>query len=203
MTPAREAESQARRATLRNFRDGLIGIALFFAAGAMVYDAPPATRKESTMSIASPSLAPAAKPALSRWHPHTDEPTGTTRAIILLQPPGAEPITLPELYVWDTQEGYWISASSHLKIRHKEFLWAELYPMLEQRLQAWQRDEEAIAELLGLVGIKVDADAVTYWLDDQVKRAEDWAAAAHLQASDNNIKVPPMPMFLKPYEVQS
>jgi hypothetical protein len=29
--------------------------------------------------------------------------------------------------VWDVEEGYWISASSHLRIRHKEFLWAELY----------------------------------------------------------------------------
>jgi hypothetical protein len=79
------------------------------------------------MSIATPSLAPAKNSALSRWHPHTDEPTGPTRAIILIQPKGADPVTLPELYVWDVEEGYWISASSHLRIRHKEFLWAELY----------------------------------------------------------------------------
>lgn len=188
---------------LRRFRDGLIVVALYFTACAMVSDAHPDTRKDIDMSTAS-TPAPAATPALSPWHAHTDAPATRIKAIILLQPAGAEPVTLPELYVWDTAEGYWISASSHLRIRHKEFLWAEVYPLLELPTipaQAgpgpWQRDEEATAELLSVVGIDIDGESVAGWEDHQVRDAENWAAAVHLRASDGAVRVPPMPMFLR------
>lgn len=180
--------------TLLDLHNGLIAITLYFAACAMVSDAQPAHRKDSVMSTTS--TAPT--PALSRWHSHTTEPATRVKAIILLQPPDADPVTLPELYVWDTEERYWISASSHLRIRHAEFLWSELYPLPGSPVATpWRRDEEATAGLLSLVGIDIDGESVAYWQDDQVQRAEEWAAAVHLRASDNAVPVPPMPMFLR------
>lgn len=182
--------------SLRHFRDGLFVVALFFLILALVND-PPDTRKDITMSTASPQ---APTPALSRWHAHTDVPSTRVKAIILLQPNDAEPVTLPELYVWEPAEGYWISASSHLRIRHKEFLWAELYPVpecAECMVVPWQRDEEATAGLLSVVGIDIDGESVAGWEDHQVRDAEDWAAAVHLRASDGDVHVPPMPMFLR------
>lgn len=187
--------------TLRNFRDGLIAVAAYFAVCALTCDAHAATRKDSAMSIATPFLTPAKNPALSRWHPHTDEPNETTRAIILIQPKDADPVMLPELYVWDVAEGYWISASSHLKIRHKEFYWAELYPMLENAAApSWQRDEDATVDLLWKVGLDVSPATVFMWTDAQVRQAEDWAAVEHLRNGNVIIEAPPMPEFLSKFE---
>lgn len=192
MTPAREAESQARRALFLQLRGGLIAVALYFAACALVTDAHPAPRKDSTMNT----------PA-SPWRPHTEQPTTQVKAIILIQPHGGDPVPLSELHVWVPSEGYWISASSHLKIRHTEFHWREVQPLLETPPPpvAWPRDEEATADLLALVGIDVLPVTVVMWTDGQIRQAEDWASAAHLQAGDQKIEVPPMPEFLSKFAV--
>lgn len=290
--------------TFLQLRGGLIAGALYFAACALVTDAQPAPRKESTMDT----------PA-SPWRPHTEQPTTQVKAIILIQPHGGDPVPLSELHVWVPSEGYWISASSHLKIRHTEFHWREVQPLLETqppsrklaelvlnmqmatdkglvarqlardvlgipdhgrapamtpittngttrlipddepvfllrgqdqhasktvcfwaseveaaggdpeivrvaRAQAvkmhdwpkkkepdlpvsWMRDEEATAQLLAGVGIKVLAEDVAYWQDHQVRHAEEWAAAVHLNIASNAVSVPPMPVFLYPFATRA
>ncbi len=72
-------------------------------------------------------------------------------------------------------------------------------------LDAKQRpgDAEVTADLLGLVGISVSSEIVSVWTEEQVQAAEDWAAAAHLEASDNDVKAPPMPGFLRPYGAEA
>lgn len=175
--------------TLLQLRGGLIAVALYFAACALVTDAHPAPRKDSPMDT----------PA-SPWRPHTEQPTTQIKAIILIQPHGGDPVPLSELHVWVPSEGYWISASSHLKIRHTEFHWLEVAPLLPAALAApasWMRDEEVTAQLLGLVGIEVSAEDVASWQAHQVRHAEEWASAVHLRAADNAVTVPPMPMFLR------
>jgi len=57
-----------------------------------------------------------------------------------------------------------------------------------------------IADMLGLVGIDVEASDVAQWTKVQQEQAEKYAAKAHLRASDNNVRVPTMPAFLKGYE---
>lgn len=65
----------------------------------------------------------------------------------------------------------------------------------------FKREEEASADLLTLVGVDVPLEIIACWTDEQIKQAEDWAAAAHLQASDNKLTVPPMPLFLRAFDV--
>jgi len=60
---------------------------------------------------------------------------------------------------------------------------------------------QVISDILGLVGVIVTPKHVMGWTPVQRVRAERWAAASYLQASDNDgIVVPEMPKFLKPYE---
>lgn len=56
------------------------------------------------------------------------------RAVIAIEPFAPDllghPFLLPELYDWEPIEGYWVSASSRLRIRHKEFHWASTDTLL-------------------------------------------------------------------------
>lgn len=178
--------------TILQLRDGLAAVALYFAVCALVSDAHAAHFKDTTMKINTDVI----------WHANDVEPVGAVEAIILIQPPttGA-PVVLPQLYHWDPAAGYWIGSASHLKIRHKEFRWRDIAPLLASvpAPAAWKTGEEATAELLGLVGIVVAPAIVADWTDAQVEQAEDYAGAAHLLASDNDIEVPPLPEFLTPY----
>lgn len=61
-------------------------------------------------------------------------------------------------------------------------------------------DLHSLADLLLLVGVKVDASDVAEWTVHQQNLASDWAAKTHLRASDNPVRVPPMPEFLKRFE---
>lgn len=189
--------------SLRNFRDGLIAVALYFAACALVSDAHPAHSKDTTMKIDTGVI----------WHAQDVTPTGPVEAIITIHPPAAAaPVVLPELYMWDPAAEHWISSASHLKMRHKEFRWRDVAPLLPAieiqqpygaMARLWPRNDEATADLLGLVGVDVTPAIVADWTEAQIEQAEDYAGAAHLQASDNAIEVPPLPDFLKPFEVQS
>lgn len=151
-----------------------------------------------------------AHPAVT-WHHHDDRPTAPVKAIIVIHR-GTTPIALAELYNWDDAQGHWISACTQLMIRQKEFLWAPIDALLQSSVplpvaaatpRLWPRNEEATADLLALVGIVVPPVAIADWTDAQIEQAEDYAGAAHLRASDNDIEVPPLPAFLTGYEVQS
>lgn len=60
----------------------------------------------------------------------------------------------------------------------------------------WAREDEVTSTLLELVGISPSKETLATWTDDQVRAAEEWAAAVHLEASDNDVDVPPRPEFL-------
>lgn len=184
------------RRELSAFRDGALAVVLFFAACAIVSDPHPANLEESSM----PHPLTDSRPDVSRWHRHTDQPPADTLAIILIQPEGGEPVALAELYRWDAEAGHWSGAASHLKIRHAVFFWSAVQPTPPIPADTWQRDEEATASLLLLIGIDVDGESVAAWEDHQVREAEDWAAAVHLRAGDNAVRVPPMPMFLREFQ---
>ncbi len=53
---------------------------------------------------------------------------------------------------------------------------------------------------LELVSMEVPVEKVKGWTEDQMKAAFEWAWKLHLQASDNIVRVPPMPEFLKVFE---
>lgn len=53
-----------------------------------------------------------------------------------------------------------------------------------------------LRDLLLLVAVTVDEETVESWTPEQRKQAADWAGAMHIQASDNDIDVPPRPTFL-------
>lgn len=61
------------------------------------------------------------------------------------------------------------------------------------------RSEEAIRDLLQLAGVEVDINDIAQWSDWKIWKAEDWAAAVHLHASDNRVPVPVKPSFLNRY----
>lgn len=196
--------------SLRNFLDGLIVVALYFAVCALVSDAHPAATKEAPMNIEPAVPKPVSAVIDVDWHHHTDRPTTASKAIIIIQVDGV-PFALPELYWWDPAGEHWISAGSYLKLRFKEFQWLAIDRLVLASIprpaattaRLWPRNDEATADLLGLVGLKITPEAVADWSDAQIEQAEDYAGAAHLQASDNAIEVPPLPDFLKPFEVQS
>ena len=60
----------------------------------------------------------------------------------------------------------------------------------------WESDSEILSDLLILVGVDVPVAIVTRWTKKQREEAEKWAAKTHLKASDNNVRVPPKPLFL-------
>jgi hypothetical protein len=61
-------------------------------------------------------------------------------------------------------------------------------------------DLDSLSDLLGLVGITADPDDISEWTKHQQEQASKWAAKTHLSASDNNVRVPPMPAFLELYK---
>jgi hypothetical protein len=66
------------------------------------------------------------------------------------------------------------------------------------KLEPWARDEERTQAMLLLVGIDVSIGVLQSVTVDQIRAAEAYAAALHLQASDNDdVEIPPMPFFLK------
>lgn len=69
---------------------------------------------------------------------------------------------------------------------------------------SWVRDDEATFNILLLVGAhKVPSEVITGWTDMQCMQAEQWAMAAHLQASDNDdVDVPAMPAHVAEYRVK-
>lgn len=63
------------------------------------------------------------------WNPFTVTPVTPEKAIIVIDgETGLFP--LPELYAWDVDEGYWVSASSKLRLKHREFLWMPIRPLM-------------------------------------------------------------------------
>ena len=61
----------------------------------------------------------------------------------------------------------------------------------------WIRDDSETFELLSLVDAEVPLETINGWPDEQCQAADDWAAATHLRASDNEITVPPMPEYVR------
>jgi hypothetical protein len=62
------------------------------------------------------------------------------------------------------------------------------------------RDPHVTRDLLLLVGIRVSLFSIRCWSRNEVEAAKKWAAKMHLYASDNIVRVPPKPEFLKRYE---
>lgn len=66
----------------------------------------------------------------------------------------------------------------------------------------WVRNDERTLAILGLAGVKVDLEVLEQQPDEEIRRAEDWALAVHVQASDNDdVAVPPTPPFLLALEI--
>lgn len=67
----------------------------------------------------------------------------------------------------------------------------------------WKRDNDATWCLLNLTGegACVPESAIAAWTDEQCRQAEEWAGAAHLNASDNDdVVVPPIPEHVKVHD---
>ena len=58
------------------------------------------------------------------------------------------------------------------------------------------RDPHITQNLLLLVSVHVTLRTIRKWTPAQVEAAEKWAAACHLRASDNVVRIPPKPGFL-------
>lgn len=56
--------------------------------------------------------------------------------------------------------------------------------------------DEVLIDLLALVGIRISPGVARTWYPEQWEAAADWARATHLHASDNDVTVPPRPLFL-------
>lgn len=54
-----------------------------------------------------------------------------------------------------------------------------------------------LAVFLEMAGKHADQDVCAKWTSRQRIQAADWAGAVHLRASDNQVRVPPMPDFLE------
>lgn len=66
--------------------------------------------------------------------------------------------------------------------------------------RVWARNNEATGDLLSLTGegSLVPRAAIDTWTDEQCQEAEQWAGAAHLNASDNDdVVVPPIPAHVR------
>lgn len=57
-------------------------------------------------------------------------------------------------------------------------------------------DAGIVQDLLSLVDVEVDLATVLAWSAEQREQARRWAGLLHLAANDNNVRVPPRPMFL-------
>ena len=72
---------------------------------------------------------------------------------------------------------------------------------IARTLRDWARDNEVTETLLLLVCHTKPPTLVEIarWTDVQCLLADDWARAVHYSASDNNNRVPAMPVFLQAY----
>ena len=63
----------------------------------------------------------------------------------------------------------------------------------------WTRDNQATQLCLLMIDLDIPEAEIASWTDEQCQKAEEYAAAIHLRASDNIIRIPPMPEFLKKF----
>ena len=61
------------------------------------------------------------------------------------------------------------------------------------------RDDDVLSDILSLVGIEVSPSVINNWDDEQYIIAEKWGIIL-FRASDNNVRLPNMPDFLKEYK---
>ena len=66
---------------------------------------------------------------------------------------------------------------------------------LKQGGDEMSTDYETTKDLLSLVGWKVSVKEIRSWSEKRRDKIEDWAAAVHLEASDNIVRVPKRPRF--------
>lgn len=65
----------------------------------------------------------------------------------------------------------------------------------------WERDNDVTRDLLGLVGYDVMPAFIESWTDEQVRHVDEWAAAQHLKASDNDdVEIPPQPSCIDEWQ---
>lgn len=60
-----------------------------------------------------------------------------------------------------------------------------------------KNNRQELYDMLLLVGADTSKEVIREWEQLQCVEAMDWALKAHLSAADNNVKVPPMPKFVK------
>lgn len=58
---------------------------------------------------------------------------------------------------------------------------------------------ERVSDILSLVCLEIPEEEIAGWTREQMGAAIDWGAATHFKASDNVVKVPPVPVFLVKY----
>jgi len=68
---------------------------------------------------------------------------------------------------------------------------------LSQHIRTERVSLETLRDLLALVSRRASLNALRSWTPNQRAAAEKWAAATHLRASDNVVRVPPMPACVK------
>lgn len=67
-------------------------------------------------------------------------------------------------------------------------------------MSAREKDMRVTRDLLLLAGIKVPLVDMREWSGWQFSQAEEWAAKVYSRASDNPVRVPAKPGFLKKYK---
>ena len=61
-------------------------------------------------------------------------------------------------------------------------------------MKDWKRDDQATQDLIDLGSDKLaPLSVISTWTDEQCRQAEAWASARHFHASDNIVRVPPVP----------
>jgi hypothetical protein len=59
-----------------------------------------------------------------------------------------------------------------------------------------------VRDMLALVDSPVPLVVMREWSGWELQAVEDWAAQTHLKASDNNLRVPPVPRCVRAYVVE-
>lgn len=65
------------------------------------------------------------------------------------------------------------------------------------------RDDLVVHDTLTLADVWVPMEVIKQWSIVQVLEATYWAGKEYLKASDNNVRVPSMPEFLREYRKKS
>lgn len=65
--------------------------------------------------------------------------------------------------------------------------------------QQHRENSRILRDMLALVDCVVPVRVIEFWNSAERSDAETWAAKSHFRASDNRVRVPPMPQFLAPY----